>query len=87
MVASGFTQQPSIDFNETLAPIAHMDTIGIVLAIVAQKKWPIYQMDVKSTFLNGYLDEEVYVERPQGYEVLVQEHKVYRMKNALYGMK
>ena len=44
-------------------------------------------MDVKSTFLNGYLDEEVYVEQPQGYEFLGQENKVYRMKNALYGLK
>ena len=44
-------------------------------------------MDVKSTFLNGYLDEEVYVEQPQGYEVPGQEHKVYRLKKALYGLK
>ena len=62
MVARGFTQQPGIDFNETFAPIAHMDTARTVLAIVAQNKWPVDQIDVKSTFLNGYLEEEVYVE-------------------------
>ena len=76
MVIRGFTQQPSIDFNETFAPVAHMDTVGKVLAIATQNKWHVYQMDVKSTFLNGYIDEEVYVEQPQGYEVPVQEHKV-----------
>ena len=62
MVTRGFTQQPGIDLNETFALVAHMDTVKIVLAIVAQNKWLVYQMDVKSTFLNGYLDEEVYVE-------------------------
>ena len=76
MVARGFTQQPDIDFNETFAPVARMDTIRRVFAIAAQNKWPIYQLDVKSTFLDGYLEEEVYVEHPQGYEVLGQEHKV-----------
>ena len=58
-----------------------------VLAIAAQKKWLVHQMDVKSTFLNGYLEEEVYVEQPQDYEFPGQEHKVYRLKKALYGWK
>ena len=87
MVAKGFTQQPNIDFNETFALVACMDTIRTVLAIAAQNKWPVYQMDVKSTFLNGYLDEEIYVEQPQGYKVLGQEHKVYGLKKALYDLK
>ena len=69
MVAIGFTQQPSIDFNETLAPVACMDTVRTVLDIATQNKWHVYQMDVKSTFLNGYLEEQVYVEHLQGYEV------------------
>ena len=80
MVTRGFTQQPVIEFNETFSPVACMDTIKSSLAITAQNKLPIYQMDVKSTFLNGYLEEEVYVEPPQGYEVPVQEHKVYRLE-------
>ena len=53
-----------------------MDTIRTLWAIAAQNKWHVYQMDVKSTFLNSYLDEEVYLEQPQGYEVLGQENKV-----------
>ena len=87
MVARGFTQQPGIDFNETFTPVARMDTVRTVLAIAAQNKWHVHQMDVKSEFLNGYLEEEVYVEQPQVYEVPGQEHKVYRLKNELYGLK
>ena len=62
------------------APVACMDIVRIVLAIEAQNKWHVHQMDVKLTFLNGYLEEEVFVERPQGYEVLGREHKVYKLK-------
>ena len=86
MVSRGFTQQPGIDFNETFPPVARMDTVRTVLAIAAQNKCPVYQIDVKSTFLNGYM-EEVYVEQPQGYEVPSQEQKVYRLKKVLYGLK
>ena len=87
MVAIGFTQQPGIDFNKMFAPVSRMDTVRIVLAIAAENKSHVHQMDVKSTFLNGYLEEEVYVEQPQGYEVPIQQHKVYRLKKALYGLK
>ena len=62
MVARGFIKQPGIDFNENFAPIACLDTVRTVLAISAQRKWHVYEMDVKSTFLNGYLEDEVYVE-------------------------
>ena len=60
-----------------------MDIVRTVLAIAAQSKWNVHQMDVKSAFLNGYLEEEVYVEHPQGYEFPGQEHKVYRLKKEL----
>ena len=87
MVERGFTQQPGIEFNETFAPVACMDIVKIVFKIDAKNKCSIYQMNVKSTFLNGYLEEEIYVEQPKGYEFPSQENKVYRMKNALYGLK
>ena len=58
-----------------------------VIAIAAQHKWKVFQMDVKSAFLNGVLKEEVYVEQPPGYEVAGEENKVYRLKRALYGLK
>ena len=61
MVTILFTQYHNIDFNETFAPAACMDTIKTILAIAAQNKWLVYQMDVKSEFLNGYIEEELYV--------------------------
>ena len=64
-----------------------METIKVVLSIAAQHKWKVYQMDVKSTLLNGFLMEEVYVEQPLGYEKAGQEHKVCRLKKALCGLK
>ena len=87
LVAKGYSQQLGIDYNETFAPVARLDTIRMVLAIAAQNKWCVHQMDVKSAFLNGYLEEEVYVEQPPGYEILGQEDKVYKLKKALYGLK
>ena len=62
MVARGFTQQSSIVFNETFAPVARMDTFRTIMAIATQNKWHVHPMDVKSAFLNGYLEEQVYVE-------------------------
>eukprot|EP00253_Pinus_taeda_P008997 PITA_08997 len=63
-----------------------METVRTMLSIAAQHKWKIYQIDVKSAFLNGVLKEEVYVEQPPGYEVEGQEHKVCKLKKALYGL-
>lgn len=59
----------------------------VVIAITIQHKWKAFQMDVKSTFSNGVLKEEVYMEKPLAYEVLRQERKVYRLKKALYRLK
>eukprot|EP00253_Pinus_taeda_P028608 PITA_28608 len=64
-----------------------METVRVVVVIVAQHKWRVYQMDVKSTFLNGVMKEEVYVTQPPGYEIEGKEDKVYRLKKALYGLK
>eukprot|EP00253_Pinus_taeda_P012844 PITA_12844 len=87
LVVKGYKQQQGKDYNETFAPVARMETVRTVLSIASQRKWKIYQMDVKSAFLNGALKEEVYVERPRGYEVEGQEHKVCKLKKALYGLK
>ena len=78
---------PGIDFSETFAPVARIDTVRTMLALAAQKGWQVYQLDVKFAFLNGELQEEVYVEQPQGFVVEGMEHKVYKLNKALYGLK
>ncbi|KAK4386396.1 Retrovirus-related Pol polyprotein from transposon RE2 [Sesamum angolense] len=87
LVAKGYSQLPGIDYTETFAPVARLDTIRALIAMAANKKWKIYQMDVKSAFLNGYIDEEIYVEQPQGFIAKGSEEKVLRLKKALYGLK
>jgi len=87
LVAKGYSQRPGIDYGEVFAPVARLETIRMIISLAAQKKWRIYQMNVKSTFLNGILKEEVYVEQPMGYVVKGQEDKVLKLKKALYGLK
>lgn len=67
--------------------MARLDKIKLLLAIAAQKGWKIYQMNVKSAFSNGFLQEENYVEQPEGFVVKRQEDKDYLLKRALYGLK
>jgi transposase InsO family protein len=87
LVAKGYCQQYGIDYAEVFAPVARMDTIRIVIALAAQNNWVIYQLDVKSAFLHGEINEEVFVNQPPGYEQKGHESKVYRLKKALYGLK
>ena len=87
LVAKGYSQKPGIDYNETFALVARLDTIRTLIALATQKKWNMYQLDVKSAFLNGVLKEEVYVEQPQGFVKDNEETKVYRLHKALYGLK
>lgn len=87
LVAKGYSQQPEIDFNETFAPVSRLDSIRALIAFAFGMSWNLFQLDVKSAFLNGKLKEEVYVHQPQGFVIEGKEHKVYRLKKALYGLK
>lgn len=66
LVAKGYSQQQGIDFDETFSPVAPFETIRTFLALAATLNWPVYQFDVKAAFLNGDLEEEVYVSQPEG---------------------
>ncbi|VVA38683.1 PREDICTED: Retrovirus-related Pol poly from transposon, partial [Prunus dulcis] len=75
LVAKGYSQKPGIDFNETFAPVARLDTVRTLVALAAQRNWRLFQLDVKSAFLNGVLKEEVYVDQPSGFVIQGSEDK------------
>ena len=87
LVAKGYKQQHGIDYTEVFSPVGRYDTIRLVVALAEQNSWEIFQLDVKSAFLHGHLEEQVFVEQPPGYVKAGNEHKVYRLKKALYGLK
>src|SRR4051812_9990049 len=87
LVAQGHTQVEGIDFDETFAPVARLEAIRILLAYANHHDIILYQMDVKSAFLNGKLEEEVYVAQPRGFEDPKHPDKVFRLNKALYGLK
>ncbi|GJS46085.1 retrovirus-related pol polyprotein from transposon TNT 1-94 [Tanacetum coccineum] len=87
LVAKGYRQEEGLDFEESFAPVARLEAIRIFLANAASKNMTVYQMDVKTAFLNGELKEEVYVSQPEGFVDPDRPHHVYRLKKALYGLK
>ena len=87
MVAQGYTQVEGLDFGETYTPVARLEAIRILLAYACAHNIKLYQMDVKSAFLNGYINEEVYVEQPPSFKDDKKPDHVYKLKNALYGLK
>ncbi|GKE97804.1 retrovirus-related pol polyprotein from transposon TNT 1-94, partial [Tanacetum coccineum] len=87
LVARGYRQEEGIDFEESFAPVARLEAIRIFLAFAAHKNMVVYQMDVKTAFLNGNLREEVYVSQPDGFVDPDNPNHVYKLKKALYGLK
>ncbi|KAJ1685762.1 hypothetical protein LUZ63_017152 [Rhynchospora breviuscula] len=87
LVAQGFKQQEGIDFEETFAPVARLESIRMLLAYASNKGFTLFQMDVKSAFLNGWIDEEVYVQQPPGFVDHFNPDHVFKLNKALYGLK
>ncbi|KAJ4719135.1 Retrovirus-related Pol polyprotein from transposon TNT 1-94 [Melia azedarach] len=87
LVAKGYSQRAGIDYDEVFAPVARLETVRLIISLATQNKWKIHQTDVKSAFLNGVLEEEVYIQQPTGFEVKGQEDKVLKLRKALYGLK
>ncbi|WVZ97461.1 hypothetical protein U9M48_042998 [Paspalum notatum var. saurae] len=87
LVAQSFYQKEGIDYEETFAPIARLEAIRILLAFAASKGFKLQQMNVKSAFLNGFIEEEVYVGQPPDFESARFPDRVYKLRKALYGLK
>ncbi|KAL4032373.1 hypothetical protein IC575_005445 [Cucumis melo] len=87
LVAQGYSQIEGLDFGETFAPVARLEAIRLLLSYTCFRRFKLFQMDVKSAFLNGYLYEEVYVAQPKGFVNRVHQDHVYKLRKALYGLK
>ena len=87
LVAKGFTQKDGIDYKETFSPVSKKDSLRIIMALVAHYDLELHQMDVKTAFLNGNLEEEIYMDQPEGFSVKGKEHVVCKLKKSIYGLK
>jgi hypothetical protein len=87
LVAKGYVLQAGVDFDEVFAPVARMESVRLVLALAADEGWEVHHMDVKTTFLNGELAKEVYVQQSERFITAGEEHKVLRLRRALYGLR
>ena len=85
LVAKGFSQREGVDYNELFSPVVRFETVRLLLALAALEDWEIQALDVKTAFLYGALDEEIYMEQPEGF--VTDSSKVWRLRKALYGLK
>jgi hypothetical protein len=87
LIAQGFSQVEDLDFGETFSPVVRVETIRILLAFVASKGLKLYQMNVKIVFLNGVIQEEVFIRQPPGFKNHKYHNRVYKLSKDLYGLK
>ena len=83
----GYKQTEGLDYFDTYSPMTRINSIRMVLAIAALRNLEVHQMDVKTAFLNGDLDEEIYIEQHEGFSTLGQERKICKLVKSLYGLK
>ena len=86
-MAKGFSQKEGIDYEETFAPVARYSSIWTIISLAAEMGWHVHQTDIKTTFLNGVIKEEVYIEQPKGFDLENRETHVCRLHRALYELK
>jgi hypothetical protein len=86
-VVRGFSQKEGVDYEETFSPVTRYTSIRTIISLASVMGWRLHQMDVKTTFLNGVIEEEVYIEQPQGFVIHGKESHVCILKKALYGLK
>ena len=87
LVAKGYTQKEGEDYFHTYSPVARLTTIRVLIVLASSHSLHIHQMDVKTAFLNGELEEEIYMDQPDGFVISRQENKVCRLLKSLYGLK
>ena len=87
LVAKGYSQKHEIDYNEVFALVSRLETIRLIIVTTILHRWKIYQIDVKSAFLNGFLEEEVYIKQRMGFEVNEHKDKGLKLNKALYELK
>lgn len=87
LIAQGYTQMERVDFDETFVPVARLESIRLLLGMACLLKFKLFKMDVKSVFLNGYLNEDVHVEQPKGFIDPTFPNHVFKLKKAMYGLK
>ena len=86
-MARGFSRKEGVDYDEMFAPVARYTSLRTIIALASAMGWRLHQMDVKTTFLNGEIEEEIYVEQPDGFIVHGKGSHVCRLNKALYGLK
>ena len=87
LVIKGFTQREGINYTKTFSPVSKKDSLWIIMALIAYFDFDLYQMDVKTTFLNGNLEEEVYIKQPEGFSSSEGKNLVCKLKKSIYGLK